>query len=195
MAAGGRFRRSAIVAVLLPAAARARNRASSSDDHGCEGRLLISLRFSPKGNKTGRRCDITDPALVRPIPAAATAASFDPPRSEHHPSATSDRAQPDFRQGPNCCAAPNPVISGESGTKPRRVAVSERFTRCSPISSIAWGSAYREAHGRSRNTDVEGKCMIRALEAAGLAWLMFNGALLVSMNREDVWQPTSSITQ
>jgi hypothetical protein len=30
--------------------------------------------------------------------------------------------------------------------------------------------------------------MIRALEAAGLAWLMFNGALLVSMNREDVWQ-------
>jgi len=31
--------------------------------------------------------------------------------------------------------------------------------------------------------------MIRALEAAGLAWLMFNGALLVSMNREDVWQP------
>jgi lysylphosphatidylglycerol synthetase-like protein (DUF2156 family) len=38
------------------------------------------------------------------------------------------------------------------------------------------------------NTDVEGKCMIRALEAAGLAWLMFNGALLVSMNREDVWQ-------
>ena len=28
--------------------------------------------------------------------------------------------------------------------------------------------------------------MIRALEAAVLAWLMFNGALFVSMNREDV---------
>ena len=27
--------------------------------------------------------------------------------------------------------------------------------------------------------------MIRALEAAGLAWLLFNGALIVSMNRDD----------
>jgi hypothetical protein len=40
---------------------------------------------------------------------------------------------------------------------------------------------HRETHGRSRNTDVEGKRMIRALEAAGLAWLMFNGALCVPM--------------
>jgi hypothetical protein len=42
---------------------------------------------------------------------------------------------------------------------------------------------HRETHGRSRNTDVEGKRMIRALEAAGLAWLMFNGALCVPMIR------------
>jgi hypothetical protein len=30
--------------------------------------------------------------------------------------------------------------------------------------------------------------MIWVLEAAGLAWLMFNGALFVSMNRVDVLQ-------
>jgi hypothetical protein len=30
--------------------------------------------------------------------------------------------------------------------------------------------------------------MIRALEAAGLAWLMFNGARFVSMNLEDALQ-------
>jgi hypothetical protein len=36
--------------------------------------------------------------------------------------------------------------------------------------------------------DVEGKRMIRVLEAAGLAWLMFNGALFVSRKRVDVLQ-------
>jgi hypothetical protein len=34
-------------------------------------------------------------------------------------------------------------------------------------------------------TDVEGKRMIHALEAAGLAWIMVNGALFVVMDRED----------
>jgi hypothetical protein len=48
------------------------------------------------------------------------------------------------------------------------------------------GLIHRKDDGRFRNTDVEGKRMIRALEAAVLAWLMFNGALFVSMNREDV---------
>jgi hypothetical protein len=38
------------------------------------------------------------------------------------------------------------------------------------------------------NTDIERKRMIRAMEAAGLAWLMFNGALFVSMNRDDALQ-------
>jgi hypothetical protein len=42
--------------------------------------------------------------------------------------------------------------------------------------------------GRSRNTDVEGKRMIRALEAAGLAWLMFNGALIVLLRRDQAMQ-------
>jgi hypothetical protein len=34
----------------------------------------------------------------------------------------------------------------------------------------------------------KGERMIRALEAAGLAWLMFNGALFVSMNLQDALQ-------
>jgi hypothetical protein len=39
-----RFRRSAIVAAVLPAAARARNRATSSGVQGCGGRFFISLQ-------------------------------------------------------------------------------------------------------------------------------------------------------
>jgi hypothetical protein len=35
------------------------------------------------------------------------------------------------------------------------------------------------------NTDVEGKRMIHALEAVGVAWVMINVALFVAMNRED----------
>jgi hypothetical protein len=50
------------------------------------------------------------------------------------------------------------------------------------------GSDHREAHGRSRNTDVEGKRMIHALEAVALAWLMLSVALFVAMNREDAMQ-------
>jgi hypothetical protein len=50
------------------------------------------------------------------------------------------------------------------------------------------GSDCREAHGRSRNTDVQGKRMIRALEAVAVAWLMINVALVVAMNREDAMQ-------
>jgi len=46
------------------------------------------------------------------------------------------------------------------------------------------GPDHREDDGRSWNTDVEGKRMIRALEAAGLAWLMFNLALFLLLNRQ-----------
>jgi hypothetical protein len=46
------------------------------------------------------------------------------------------------------------------------------------------GPDHREDGGRSRNTDVEGKRMIRALEAAGLAWLMSNLALFLLLNRQ-----------
>jgi hypothetical protein len=45
------------------------------------------------------------------------------------------------------------------------------------------GPDHQKDGGRSRNTD-EGKRMIRALEAAGLAWLMFNLALFLSLNRQ-----------
>jgi hypothetical protein len=57
-----------------------------------------------------------------------------------------------------------------------------------PISSITGAPDHREDDGRSRNTDVEGKRMIQALEAAGLAWLMFNGALLVLLRRDQAMQ-------
>jgi len=39
-----------------------------------------------------------------------------------------------------------------------------------------------------RNTDVEGKRMIHALEAVAVAWLMLSVALFVAMNREDAMQ-------
>jgi hypothetical protein len=38
------------------------------------------------------------------------------------------------------------------------------------------------------NTGVEGKRMIHALEAVGVAWLMLSVALFVAMNREDAMQ-------
>jgi hypothetical protein len=40
--------------------------------------------------------------------------------------------------------------------------------------------------------DVEGERMVQALEAAGLAWLMFNCALFVAMNFEDALQLSRS---
>jgi hypothetical protein len=49
-------------------------------------------------------------------------------------------------------------------------------------------SDHREDDSRYRNTVVEGERMIRALEAAGSAWLMFNGALFASMSSADALQ-------
>src|ERR1700722_18429265 len=46
----------------------------------------------------------------------------------------------------------------------------------------------RQAHGQSRNTDVEGKRMIHGLKAVGVAWLMINVALFVAMKREDAME-------
>jgi hypothetical protein len=47
-----------------------------------------------------------------------------------------------------------------------------------PISSITSAEIMEKLMA---DTDVEGKRTIRALEAAGLAWLMFNGVLFVPM--------------
>jgi hypothetical protein len=92
-----------------------------------------------------------------------------------HLPAPCSREQRVFPQEPRCCAATNPVTSGDSGTKPRRVAqlVSARYRRSQGAQII------EKLMAELGNTDVDGKRMIHALEAAGLAWIMVNVALFV----------------